>query len=113
MTTTCAPIARARSSSEARLARRSVGLQQGDEPVGLRQRLDPGVADRHEAVGGDIGMPGLGEASGPGLDHDDREMVGDDVVQVAGDPRSLALDGEADERLLLGFERARSRRRAR
>ena len=107
VTTTCAPIARARSSRE---TRRGASVPSGSSRVtsrsASRQRFDAGVADRHEAVGGDAGTPRIGEPSSPGLDHDDSEMMGDDVVQVARDPRPLALHREADERLLLGLERA-------
>ena len=40
------------------------------------------------------------------LDDHHREVVGDDVVQLAGDPRALAAHGERGERVLLGLELA-------
>ena len=40
------------------------------------------------------------------LDHHHREVVGDDVVQLAGDPRALAAHRELGDRLLLGLELA-------
>jgi hypothetical protein len=50
---------------------------------------------RGGAAGGDLSLPRLGEPTCSGLDHDQGEVVGDDVVQIARDPRSLALDGQA------------------
>jgi hypothetical protein len=64
------------------------------------------VADGREALGRDAGVPRLGEPSRAGLDDHHREVVGDDVVQVARDPRALTLHREPHERLLLGLELA-------
>ena len=40
---------------------------------------------------------------GPGLDHDHADMMRDDVVELAGDPLALVLDGPARPLLALGL----------
>ena len=50
-----------------------------------------------------LGSPVERGQPGPGLDHDHADMMGDDVVQLAGDPLALVLDGAARSLLALGL----------
>ena len=77
-----------------------VGLEQLDEAVELDQRLASRVADAGEARGGVRGV----QPTRARLNDHYGQMMGDDVVQLTGDPRALAKHGELGERGLLGLE---------
>jgi hypothetical protein len=79
-----------------------VGLQERDEVLELGQRLMPRLADAGEA-GAAVRR---GEPTRPRLDHHHGEVVGDDVVQLPGDPGALAAHRQRGERLPFGLELA-------
>ena len=84
--------------------RRSAGsssasvAQDAEQPSHLGQRRAGGVADRRQLSGSGIGKPGRGQPGCLGLHGDHRDVVGDDVVQLAGDARPLAARGVLDQR---------------
>ena len=83
-----------------------------EEPAHLGERRAPGLLDAPErlAVLGER----VGELvpDGADLEHHHADRVGDDVVELARDPRALLRDGDARRRLALalGLDRALLRR---
>ena len=69
--------------------------------------------DRLEGLGGGLRVAGRQALPGAGLDDHHADRVGDDVVQLGGDPRALVADRERRVRLALLLELARALRRAR
>ena len=68
------------------------GLQQAAQ---LGERVAAGGLDRLQGLAGDVGALVEHVLGRDGLDDDDRDVVGDDVVQLAGDPRPLPRDRAA------------------
>ena len=68
-----------------------LAAEHAEQPADLGQRLAAARLDGQEGVAGADGVA-LGEPARPGGLHDHRaQRVGDDVVQLAGDPRALLL----------------------
>ena len=61
-----------------------------DQPLHLGQRLPAGLGDLREAARGRA----LTQPARAGLHDHDRQVMRDDVVQLARDPRLLVADGE-------------------
>jgi hypothetical protein len=83
---------------EARLglpARLGAGVlaQQPQQPAHLVQSRPGGVADGGQPLGPLGGHARRGQAGDLGLDGDHGDVVGDDVVQLTGDPRPLPAGG--------------------
>ena len=80
--------------AEARPVRRLTRWTQGAEQgAHLGDRLARGRLDGLQCGRGPVGV-GVDEPAGPGgLHAHDRDVVGDDVVQLAGDPQPLVDDG--------------------
>ena len=80
-----------------------------DEPCHVVQGLATGDADRGQPLAGALIEGGRGQSSSARLNDDDREMMGDDVVQLPGDARALTTYRELRERVLFLGELARGR----
>ena len=85
-------------------------MQEVDEPSHLGQRFPARLPDRLEALVRSLSGRVRGHSPRTGLDDDHREVVRDDVVQLASDPGAFAADSELGERLLLMLQVARSLR---
>ena len=111
MTVTPAPRARstsARELGEPGLGRELVAVlvlaQDAEQPPHVAERLARRGADRVQRGAGErrvVVERGLG---GVGLDGDHAQAVGDDVVQLARDPRPLLGDREVGGALPLALE---------
>ena len=64
--------------------------QHAEQAAHLGQPGPGGVTDRGEPLGPRVGQPGRGQPGGLRLDRDHRDVVGDHIVQLAGDPGPLA-----------------------
>ena len=64
--------------------------QDAEQAAQLTERLAPGVLDGGDRCARALGIGRDGALGGGGLDEHDRDVVGDDVVQLARDPGSLA-----------------------
>ena len=88
----------------ARQERVGVLAQHAEQPAHLAQRVARGLADRGESLGAFGRHARCRQTGGLGLDRDHRDVVGDHVVQLAGDPGSLAarrvLEQASGQRLL-------------
>ena len=73
--------------------------QDAEQPSQLAERLAAGLLDRGDGGAGALGVGRHGALGGRGLDEHDRDVVGDDIVQLARDPGALAQHGR---RLALG-----------
>ena len=73
--------------------------QDAEQPPQLAERLAAGLLDRGDGGARALGVGRHGALGGRGLHEHDRDVVGDDVVQLARDPRALA---EHRRRLALG-----------
>jgi hypothetical protein len=84
---------------ETRLRRALGGLgvaaQHPEQAAHLVERLAGGLADGGEVAHAVLGQPADPVGGGLGLDRDHGHVVGDDVVQLAGDPGALLQDGPA------------------
>ena len=72
------------------LGQAGVLAQHAEQAAHLGQPGPGGVADGGEPLGARVGQPGRGQPGGLGLHRDHRDVVGDHVVQLAGDPGPLA-----------------------
>ncbi len=71
------------------LGRVDRGAHHAEQPAHLVEGGPGRVANRGEPVGSQLGQAGGGEASTLGLNRDRRDVMGDDVVQLSGDPGAL------------------------
>ena len=71
------------------LGRSDRGAHHAEQPTHLVEGGAGRVADRGEPLGAELRQAGDGEPGALCLDGDRRDVVGDDVVQLAGDPRAL------------------------
>ena len=69
--------------------------QYAEQPAQLVERLAPGHLDGGDRAARPLGIARGGAPRGLGLHEHDRHVVGDDVVQLARDPRALLEDGRA------------------
>ena len=86
------------------LGARSVLAQDAEQAPHLAERVLGGLSDRGQRFPGERGVAierGLGAV---GLDRDHAQPVGDDVVQLASDPRPLLGDRELGGALALVLE---------
>ena len=73
--------------------RRRRAAQQAEHAAELGDRLLPGVLDGAQRLPRAVRIAVEQVLGGAGLDHHDADAVGDDVVQLAGDPGALGGDG--------------------
>jgi hypothetical protein len=80
-----------------------LAAQEAEQPPHLHQRLLATGLDRAQRLG-DAGLADLELLGRLGLDDDDADAVGDDVVQLARDARSLLGHGLARLGLALALD---------
>ena len=85
-----------------------VGMDDVHQPRHLGECLIARLADARKPLGSRRVVLRSGHASRAGLHHDHREVMGHDVVELAGYPGPLAPHREPHEYVLLGFELARA-----
>ena len=86
---------RLRATRIARVAMVIVAVrpQHAEQAAQLGHRVAGGRADDLEPLAALLGHAGRGQAGGVGLDGDHGHVVGDDVVQLAGDAGALGQGG--------------------
>ena len=82
--------------------------QQAQQPAQLGHGLPPALLDRLERFRGGLLARRQHPALGCGLHDDDAQAVRDDVVQLAGDPGPLGLDGTGGPGLLVTLQPVRA-----
>ena len=95
---------RSRPGIGARVRSPACLTKDAEHPAHVGQRLSAGSVDGNERCPGLLGSPVKGGQPGPGLDHDHAHMMGHDVVEFAGDPLALVLDGPKGPALAIGFQ---------
>ena len=103
---TCSSSGRARPArAAARASAVVLAPQRAEQQPHLAERGAAGLLDAAQrlAVLGDVGQPVADRAD---LQHHDADRVGDDVVQLARDPRALLGDRDARRRLALALRLA-------
>jgi hypothetical protein len=87
----------------------TLGAQDAQQPAHLGQRLTAGGLDGAERADRRVGIAVEDAPRSAGLHDHDRDRVGDDVVQLARDPRALAHHGVALALAALALDLARPR----
>ena len=111
---TSRPLPAARATSSSTSARSGAGpiarlvAEQRDEPPHVLLGLAGGAGDRLEGLGRRLGVARREALAGAGLHDHHADRVGDDVVQLGGDPGALVADRQRRVRLALLLELARA-----
>ena len=99
----------ARRRAAARAPRRRRRAAAPEQPARLGQRLAAGLLDRGERLARRRLLGAEGVALRAGLDDHHAHVVGDEVVQLAGDPRALVGHRLARAQVALALEQLRAR----
>ena len=81
-----------------------VGTEDAEEVAELAEGLAAGLFDVAHGVDGGVEVVAGDGLGGAGLDGHHRDLVGDDVVEFAGDAGAFVGDGLAGSGLLFGLE---------